>query len=193
MKSLRIVRRLILNELPISGLSITSLMLTAETERPSHGGLRPEGTELSGSLGAQMKLDSFGQLEQRHPSPIPKYLSRKNSPLQERSGRRRAPEFWRFARRWLDLAELANRRSLQSSSATPLAERKDCLNESARHDFHLSDPRRSRTRFICSHTSRSAQAGGCRNLTACIEWALSEIELSHGCISTPPTPCRGIH
>jgi hypothetical protein len=36
---------------------------------------------LSGSLGARMRLDSFGQLEQRQPSPIPKYLSRKNSPL----------------------------------------------------------------------------------------------------------------
>jgi len=89
MKSSRVVRRLILNELPISGLSITSLMLTAETESLFHGGLRPEGTELSGSLGARMKLDSSGRLEQRQPSAIPKYLSRKNSPLGERSGSRR--------------------------------------------------------------------------------------------------------
>src|SRR6266850_1359464 len=124
MKSSRVVRRLILNELPISGLSITSLMLTAETESLFHGGLRPEGTELSGSLGARMKLDSSGRLEQRQPSAIPKYLSRKNSPL---------------------------------------GERKDCSNESARHDFHVPGPRRSRTRFICSDASRSAQAGRCRN------------------------------
>src|ERR1700676_2142620 len=49
-------------------------MLPAETERVFHDGLRPEGTELNGSLDARMKLDSFGQLEQHNPAPNPRCL-----------------------------------------------------------------------------------------------------------------------